>query len=120
MAFNVIIKPSNHSFQMEADETILEAGLKHGFTLPYSCRDGVCGTCKGRLLQGTVNYGKYQKSTLTETEKAAGMALFCKAQPQSDLVIECREVNMAKDIPVRTLPCRVHKMERPADRKSVV
>ena len=99
---------------MEADQTILEAGLKHGFTLPYSCRDGVCGTCKGRLLQGTVNYGKYQKSTLTAEEKAAGMALFCQAQPKSDLVIECREVNVAKDIPVKTLPCRVHKLEKPA------
>lgn len=114
MAFNVIIKPSNHSFQMEADETILEAGLKHGFTLPYSCRDGVCGTCKGRLLQGTVNDCKYQNSALTEAEKAAGMALFCRAQPKSDLVIECREVNVAKDIPVRTLPCRVHKLEKRA------
>ncbi len=114
MAFNVTIKPSNHGFQMEADETILEAGLKHGFTLPYSCRDGVCGTCKGKLLQGTVNYGKHQKSTLTEAEKAAGMALFCRAQPLSDLVIECREVNVSKDIPVRTLPCRVHKLEKPA------
>ena len=114
MAFNVTIKPSNHGFQMEAEETILEAGLKHGFTLPYSCRDGVCGTCKGKLLQGTVNYGKHQKSTLTEAEKAAGMALFCRAQPLSDLVIECREVNVSKDIPVRTLPCRVHKLEKPA------
>ena len=114
MTFNIVIKPSNHSFQMEADETILEAGLRNGFTLPYSCRDGVCGTCKGKLLQGTVDYGKYQKSTLTETEKAAGMALFCRTQPRSDLVIECREVNVAKDIPVKTLPCRVHKLEKHA------
>ena len=112
MAFNITIKPSNHSFQMEADETILEAGLKHGFTLPYSCRDGVCGTCKGKVLEGTVNYGKYQKSTLTEAEKSAGMALFCQAQPRSDIIIECREVNVANDIPVRTLPCRVHKLEK--------
>ena len=42
------------------------------------------------------------------------MALFCQAQPKSDLVIECREVNVAKDIPVKTLPCRVHKLEKPA------
>ena len=114
MAFNVVIKPSNHSFPVEADETLLEAGLKHGFTLPYSCRDGVCGTCKGRLLQGTVDYGKYQKSTLTAAEKAAGMALFCRAQPRSDLVIECREINIDKDIAVKTLPCRVQKLEKRA------
>ncbi len=115
MAFNILIKPSNHSFPAEADETILEAGLKHGYTLPYSCRDGVCGTCKGKILHGTVDYGKYQDTTLTAAEKAAGMALFCRAQPKSDLVIECREVNAAKDIPVRILPCRVHKLEKRAD-----
>ena len=112
MAFNVLIKPSDHSFIMEADETILEAGLRHGFILPYSCRDGVCGTCKGLLLQGTVDYGKYEDSILSEAEKAEGMALFCCAKPTSDLIIECREVNAAKDIPVKTLPCRVHKLER--------
>lgn len=112
MAFNVLIKPSDHSFTMEADETILEAGLRCGFILPYSCRDGVCGTCKGLLLQGTVDYGKYEGSILSEAEKAGGMALFCCAKPMSDLIIECREVNAAKDIPVKTLPCRVHKLQR--------
>ncbi len=112
MAFNVIIQPSGHSFSMEADETILEAGLRHGFVLPYSCREGVCGTCKGRLLQGTVDYGKYDETYLTGAEKAEGLALFCTARPTSDLIIECREVSAVKDIPVRTMPCRVQKLER--------
>ena len=115
MTFTVIIKPSGHTFPVEADESILDAGLRHGYTLPYSCRDGVCGTCKGKVLEGAVNYGKYQKSTLTEAEKAAGMALFCRAKPQSNVVIECREVNSAKDIQVKMLPCRVQKMEKRAD-----
>lgn len=115
MAFNVTIQPSGHSFTVDSDESVLDAGLRQGFTLPYSCRDGVCGTCKGKLLQGTVDYGKHQKSTLTDAEKAAGMALFCRAQPKSDLIVECREVNSVNDIPVKTLPCRVHKMEKRAD-----
>jgi len=114
MTFTTTIQPSGHSFPIEAHETILEAALKHGFTLPYSCRDGVCGTCKGKVLSGRVDYGKHQESTLTAAEKAAGMALFCCAKPQSDLVLECREVNAVKDIPVKTMPCRVHKMVRPA------
>ena len=115
MSFQVTIQPSGHSFAVDADESILDAGLRHGFMLPYSCRDGVCGTCKGKLLQGTVNYGKHQKSTLTETEKAAGLALFCQAKPQSDLVIECREIHTDKDIQVKILPCRVHRMEKRAE-----
>lgn len=114
MTFKTVIQPSGHSFPIETHETILEAALKHGYTLPYSCRDGVCGTCKGRVISGQVDYGKHQESTLTETEKAAGMALFCCAKPLSDLVLECREVSAVKDIPVKTMPCRVQKMARPA------
>ncbi len=114
MTFNITILPSNHSYTAEAEDTVLEAGLEHGYTLPYSCRDGVCGTCKGKILQGTVDYGEYQEDTLTAAEKAAGMALMCCAKPLSDLVLECREVRSVNDIPVKTLPCRVQKLERPA------
>jgi CDP-4-dehydro-6-deoxyglucose reductase len=114
MTFKTVIKPSDHNFPIEANETILEAALKHGFTLPYSCRDGICGTCKGKLLTGQVDYGKYQEGTLNDAEKAAGMALFCCAKPLSDLTIECREVNALNDIPVKTMPCRVQQMAKPA------
>jgi len=114
MTFNTIIQPSGHSFPIEEHETILEAALKHGYTLPYSCRDGVCGTCKGKVVTGRVDYGSHQESTLSDAEKAAGMALFCCAKPLSDLVLECREVTAVNDIPVKTMPCRVQKMEMPA------
>lgn len=115
MTFLTTLTPSGHQFPIEEHETILEAALKHGYTLPYSCRDGVCGACKGRVLQGSVDHGKYQDSTLTENERSAGMALFCCAKPLSDLNLECREVNAVKDIPVKTMPCRVQKMTKLAD-----
>ena len=115
MTFNITLKPSNHSFPVAADETLLDAGLKHGYVLPYGCRNGVCGVCKGKVLQGSVEHGKSQSHALSEAEKAAGLALFCCAVPQSDLIIECHEVSAAQDISVKTLPCRVHKLERLAD-----
>lgn len=115
MTFQTTIQPSGHSFPIEEHETILEAALKHGYILPYSCSDGVCGVCKGKILEGEVDYGKYQASTLTDAEKAAGLALFCCAKPLSNLVIECREVNAVSDIPVKTMPCRVQKLERLAE-----
>jgi CDP-4-dehydro-6-deoxyglucose reductase len=114
MTFQTQLQPSGHNFPIEANETILEAAIKHGYTLPYSCRDGVCGTCKGKVVSGRVDYGKYQDSTLTDAEISAGMVLFCCAKPLSDLTLECREVNAVKDIPIKIMPCRVHKMERPA------
>jgi len=115
MTFQTTLLPSGHQFEIEADETILEAGLKHGYPIPYSCRDGACGVCKGKVVEGEVDYGKHLDSALSEVEKAAGMALFCCARPLSDLVLECREVSAVKDIPVKTMPCRVQKMEKLAD-----
>lgn len=115
MTFNVTIQPSGHQFRIEKDETILDAALNHGYILPYSCREGVCGVCMGKILEGRVDYGKHLGSTLSDGEKAAGMALFCCAKPRSDLVVECREVSRAGDIPVRTMPCRVEKMEKAAE-----
>ena len=115
MTFNITIKPSNHRFPSEADETILDAGLKHGYALPYGCRNGVCGACKGKVLQGSVDHGNYQSHALSEAEMTSGLALFCCTKPKSDLVIECHEVNVGKDIPVKTMPCRIHKLEKLAD-----
>jgi len=115
MPYKTTILPSGHNFPNEENETILEAALKHGYILPYSCRDGVCGVCKGKIVEGRVDYGKHLSSTLTELEKEAGMALFCCAMPQADLVLECREVSAVGDIPVKTLPCRVQQMDKLAD-----
>jgi len=120
MSFSTTIQPSGHKFSVEANETVLEAALKQGITLPYSCRDGVCGVCKGKVLQGEVDYGKHQASTLSEAEKAAGMALFCCAKPKSDLVIECREVSTLNDIPIKLLPTRIHKLVKMADDVMVI
>lgn len=114
MSYQIIIKPSDHVFTVEAGETILEAALRQGISLPYGCRNGSCGACKGKVIQGTVDYGRHNEDVLTNTEKQDGMALFCCAQPLSDLIIECREVDAIKDIKIRIMPSRVHKLERVA------
>lgn len=115
MSFKIRIQPSGHEFPAAADESILESALTHGLLLPYSCRNGACGACKGKLVAGKVDYGEYQDTTLTDAEKANGLALFCCARPLSDLVIESHEVSRAQEIPVKMLPCRVEKMQRVTD-----
>ena len=109
---SVTIQPSGHQFQVEEGEAVLAAALRQGFVLPYGCKNGACGSCKGKILAGTVDYGVYQAKALTDEEKALGKALFCQAKPLTDLVIEARTIGAAKDIQVKTLPCRVQKMER--------
>lgn len=115
MTLQVTIQPSGHTYPLNEGETLLEAGLAAGFHLPYGCRNGACGSCKGKLLAGEVDYGKYSDTALSEQEKAAGFVLFCCARPAGDVVVECREVGALKDIAVKKLPCRVQKIERVAD-----
>ncbi|MGN5480505.1 2Fe-2S iron-sulfur cluster-binding protein [Cupriavidus basilensis] len=43
--------PSGHKFEVATDETILGAALRHSIGLPYGCKNGACGSCKGRVLE---------------------------------------------------------------------
>lgn len=112
MSFKIRIPASGHEFTTEPGETVLAAALRSGVHLPYSCRSGMCGTCKGTLVAGAVEYGDYQPQALSDAEKARGQALFCRAVPLSDLTIQVREIAAAKDIRIRILPCRVIRLER--------
>ena len=114
MSVTITIRPSGHQFQADADDTVLAAALREGYNLPYGCRNGACGSCKGRVLSGRVDYGVYQENALTDLERTRGLALFCCAKPLENVEIECREVGAAKDIQIRKMPCRVQKLERPA------
>ncbi|MFH1605541.1 MAG: CDP-6-deoxy-delta-3,4-glucoseen reductase [Pseudomonadota bacterium] len=114
MSHEVTTRPSGHSFHVEADETVLVAALREGVGLAHGCRNGACGSCKGKLLKGNVDYGKHSESALTAAEQAEGFALFCVARPLSDIVIECREVSTIKDQQIKILPCRVQSIDRPA------
>jgi CDP-4-dehydro-6-deoxyglucose reductase len=107
MAFQITIQPSGHCFSVPTNDTILNAALEAGFTLPYGCRNGGCGACKGQVLEGTVDHG--DSHALSDAEKAAGKALFCCARPTSDVVIECREVGLTGGIQTKILPCRVDR-----------
>jgi len=110
----VTLRPSGLQFQTEEGEAVLIAALRQGYVLPYGCKNGACGSCKAKLLEGSVDYGVYQKKALTDLEKSQGKALLCQAKPLGDLVIEARTLGAAKGIQIKTLPCRVQKMERVA------
>lgn len=111
----VTLQPSGQQFQVEDGETVLTAALRQAFVLPYGCKNGACGSCKSKIVSGAVDYGSYQKKALTDEEKAQGKALLCQARPLGDLVVEARSIGAAKDIQIKTLPCRIQKLERLAD-----
>jgi CDP-4-dehydro-6-deoxyglucose reductase len=120
MPHQITIKPSDHSFACPDGDTVLVAAMAADLMLPYGCRNGACGTCKGKILDGRVDYGPHQASTLTDDEKRQGLALFCCARPETDLVIEVKEVRRAGDVLIRKLPCRVESIDKPAPDVAIV
>jgi ring-1,2-phenylacetyl-CoA epoxidase subunit PaaE len=67
------------------DDTVLEAGQVAGLDLPFSCRGGVCATCRAKVLEGAVamdvNYA------LEEWETQAGFVLTCQSHPTTERVV---------------------------------
>lgn len=112
--FEIHTAPAGHMVMARNGETILEAGLRHGLHMPYVCRDGACGTCKGRVLSGQIEQGAHQEGALTAEEMAQGIALFCCAKPLSDLEIECKEIKELANIHVKFMKLVVQKMVRAA------
>jgi CDP-4-dehydro-6-deoxyglucose reductase len=111
----VTVQPSGRAFEVQEGEAVLAAALRQDLVLPYGCRNGACGSCKAKIVEGRVDYGVYQKKALTDDERAQGKALLCQARPLSDLVVEARTISAAKDIQIKVLPCRVQRMDRLAD-----
>jgi CDP-4-dehydro-6-deoxyglucose reductase len=112
MTFTVTLRPAERQFTVERDEAILPAAIRQGIGLPYGCRDGACGSCKSRLLEGRVIHGAHQLRALSLAEEASGLILTCCATPQTDCVVEARMVPGAGDYPVLKLPTRVLALER--------
>jgi CDP-4-dehydro-6-deoxyglucose reductase len=115
MSFKVQLLPSGKEFVCDTDETVLTAALRAGITLPYGCKNGACGSCKGTLKDGLVDYGTYQAKALPEQEKVLGKLLLCCARPESDLQLSVRELSGIGDIPVKKMPSRVNAIARPAN-----
>jgi len=114
MSFTATVQPSGRTFSVSRDEAILTAAIRNGVGLPYGCKDGACGSCKCRLLEGRVIHGVHQAKALSTAEEAAGWILTCQAAPQSDVVIEARTVPGAGEFAVRKMPSRVSSITQPA------
>jgi CDP-4-dehydro-6-deoxyglucose reductase len=114
MSFRITLRPADVSFEVARDEAILPAAIRQGIGLPYGCRDGACGSCKSKLLEGRVIHGAHQQRALSAEEEAQGFILTCCATPQTDCVVQARAVPGAGEYPVLKLPTRVLEMQRAA------
>jgi CDP-4-dehydro-6-deoxyglucose reductase len=114
MSFKVSVQPAGLAFDVARDEAILPAAIRAGVGLPYGCRDGACGSCKSRLVEGRVIHGAHQAKALSAAEEDAGWILTCCATPQTDCVVQARTVAGAGEYPPIKMPARVAALARAA------
>jgi CDP-4-dehydro-6-deoxyglucose reductase len=110
--FQITVQPSGRSFSANAGEPILAAAIRQGIGLPYGCKDGACGSCKSRKLEGRVVHGHHQTKALSPEEEAAGLVLTCCGVPETDVVLESRQVTDESAFPIRKMPARVTTLEK--------
>ena len=58
--FQITVQPSGRAFSVKPDEAILAAAIRQGIGMPYGCKDGACGSCKCKKLEGIVVHGPHQ------------------------------------------------------------
>lgn len=111
MGFQISIDADGARFTTEPGETVLDAALRQGIALPHGCRDGRCGSCAATLGAGEIDYPGGTPPALAGL--GAGQCLTCRAVPRSDLHLDL-PAHTRPDEPqqVRTLPCRVERIER--------
>lgn len=110
-AFQVTVLPSGRVFHVDPGETILTAAIRQGIGLSYGCKDGACGSCKSKKLDGQVVHGPHESKALSAGEEAASYVLVCSALPQSDVVLEsCLAEECA--FPIKKMPARVISLEK--------
>lgn len=85
VALTVVLDGKPHELRMDKDERVLDVALNAGLDLPWSCRGGVCCTCRAKVVEGSVQMDK--NFTLEPWETDKGFVLSCQARPTSDRLV---------------------------------
>lgn len=112
MTHTITVLPSNDTFPIEPNETILDAALRANVILPYGCKDGACGSCKTTVISGEVIHSD-ESLAINNEEISHHLALMCHTTVTSDVTIESRVVS-AGQYPIKKLPTRIISMSRAA------
>ena len=114
MSYTVTLQPSGRQFHCAPQQSVLAAGLQAGAGLPFSCRSGVCRTCRGRVATGQVDVGQVHPAYLNDADRKRGYVHLCQAKVLSDCTIEVDEYDTSLNFPLQQMPARVISIERVA------
>ena len=110
-SFEVRITPHGRVVRVKAEQSILDAALDAGLNLPHSCKSGHCSSCRARLLTGSIRYPHGTPLGLSADEVRSGYVLLCQSRPLADLTVDVRLIAAVTDVEIKTLPCRIERLD---------
>lgn len=102
--FTVRLQPVGVEFEVEENESVLNAAFRQGIALPHGCKEGQCAACKSILTEGEIELMKYSTFALNEMERGQDHILLCRTLALSDIEVELLNYDeelLAKAIPVK-------------------
>lgn len=102
--YTVRLEPVGVEFEVDEDETVLDAAFRQGIALPHGCKEGQCSACKCVLLDGEVEMLKYSTFALNDGDRDSGQILMCRAKAFDNLTIDLLNYDeevLSKSIPVK-------------------
>ena len=107
---NVRFEPLGVEMEVEEGETVLDAAFRQGISLMHGCKEGQCGSCKSRMIDGDIELLKYSTFALPEYESDTGHVLLCRTHVFSDITVELLNFDedlLSRSIAVKTFDARV-------------
>ena len=109
MTFTIRVAESDIAFPCEPREFVLDAAERAGYSMPSSCRKGVCSTCEAGLVDGEVEQRGRGRRTARD-----GVALMCRSQPRADLTIRPKRFERIDIFRRKIITARIFRLARPA------
>ena len=106
MSYTITLLPGKHRFACRSDETLLEAAEAAGFSVPASCRNGVCWICEATLIEGRV-----EDSSQPEKPETGEEIRLCRSFADSDVVLETHRIHPQREITLNTFACQIATIE---------
>jgi CDP-4-dehydro-6-deoxyglucose reductase len=94
-----------------SQKSILDCALDQGFVFDYSCKRGLCGACKARLIEGSVRELTNQ-SALSQSDRDSNQILLCACVPESDVLIDAEDLSALHGIVPKTLAVRISSIAK--------
>ena len=99
--FKLKIIGINSEYSIDKDLSVLESAINNNILIPYGCKNGQCGSCRGQVMDGKVTLINIPPYIISSSDQEKGWTLFCQAKPESDLTIKVRTLARSDEIEVK-------------------